>query len=118
MRAAPRQAGLERQHERDALHAACTRLERDRIQIITTLPEEKLPPVWAVPGQLDDIWLNLLLNAHDALIGREGAQIGISAAYIPEAKDIEVIAWDNGPGIPAKIIDEIFFEFIPTNDLK
>jgi len=89
-------------------------IERDRIQIIATLPEEKLPPVWAVPGQLDDIWLNLLLNAHDALIGREGAQMGISAAYIMEDEVIEVIAWDNGPGIPAKIVDEIFKPFFTT----
>jgi two-component system, NtrC family, sensor kinase len=78
------------------------------------LPEEKLPPVWAVPGQLDDIWLNLLLNAHDALIGREGAQMGITASYTLGDDTIQVIAWDNGPGIPAKIIDEVFKPFFTT----
>ena len=89
-------------------------IERDHIQIIPTLPEEKLPPVWAVPGQLDDIWLNLLLNAHDALIGREGAKMGISASYPQGGNAVEVIAWDNGPGIPAKIIDDIFKPFFTT----
>jgi signal transduction histidine kinase/CheY-like chemotaxis protein len=89
-------------------------IERDHIQIIPNMPEEKLPPVWAVPGQLDDIWLNLLLNAHDALIGREGAKMGISASYQQGGSAIEVIAWDNGPGIPTKIIDEIFRPFFTT----
>lgn len=89
-------------------------IERDHIQIIPTMPEEKLPPVWAVPGQLDDIWLNLLLNAHDALIGRDGAKMGISATYQPGSDVIEVIAWDNGPGIPEKIINEVFKPFFTT----
>jgi signal transduction histidine kinase/CheY-like chemotaxis protein len=89
-------------------------IERDHIRIIPTMPEEKLPPVWAVPGQLDDIWLNLLLNAHDALIGREGAQININAVYEPGDRAIMVHVWDNGPGIPAKIIDEIFKPFFTT----
>lgn len=89
-------------------------IERDRIQLNTQLPQQPLPSVWAVPGQLDDIWLNLLLNAHDALIGREGAQMGIRAAYQPTDEHIEVEVWDNGPGIPAKIIDEIFKPFFTT----
>ncbi|HSS95715.1 MAG TPA: HAMP domain-containing sensor histidine kinase, partial [Terriglobales bacterium] len=89
-------------------------IERDHIQIIPNMPEEKLPPVWAVPGQLDDIWLNLLLNAHDALIGREGAQMGISASYAQGSDAVEVIAWDNGPGIPTRIIEEIFKPFFTT----
>jgi signal transduction histidine kinase len=89
-------------------------IERDHIQIVPELPDSGLPPVWAVPGQLDDIWLNLLMNAHDALFGREGAQIGIKAAYMPDKAHIEVIVWDNGPGIPATIIDEVFKPFFTT----
>jgi two-component system NtrC family sensor kinase len=89
-------------------------IERDRIQILAQLPEEKMPPVLAVSGQLDDIWLNLMLNAHDALIGREGAKMGIGASYKPEEGVIEVIAWDNGPGIPARIIEDVFKPFFTT----
>src|SRR5262249_54970402 len=89
-------------------------IERDHIQIIPALPQEKFPPVWAVPGQLDDIWLNLLMNAHDALIGREGAAMGINALYTPDENSIDVVVWDNGPGIPAKIVNEIFKPFFTT----
>ncbi len=89
-------------------------IESDHIQVIPNLPQEKLPPVWAVQGQLDDIWLNLLLNAHDALIGRAGAQVGIEAAYKPGDDWLEVTVWDNGPGIPQDIVDEIFKPFFTT----
>lgn len=88
-------------------------IERDRIQIVSELPGS-LPNVLAVPGQLDDIWLNLLMNAHDALIGRPGATIGINAAEIPDDGFIEVVVWDNGPGIPDKIKEEIFKPFFTT----
>lgn len=89
-------------------------IERDHIQIIAQLPDELLPPVWAVQGQLDDIWLNLLLNAHDALMGCEDAQLGISASYTPEADYLQVLVWDNGPGIPEKIIENVFKPFFTT----
>ncbi len=89
-------------------------IERDRIQIVARLPAEKLPPVWAGQGQLDDVWLNLLMNAHDALMGREGAQIGIETSYLPSDDHIDVVVWDNGPGIPDHIKNEIFEPFFTT----
>ncbi|PJF40471.1 MAG: GAF domain-containing protein [Chloroflexi bacterium] len=90
-------------------------IERDRIQITAKLPDEPLPAVWAVVGSIDDIWLNLLLNAHDALIGHEDAQIVIQVNYDKEKSNmIEVCVSDNGPGIPAEIIDEVFNPFFTT----
>lgn len=89
-------------------------IERDRIRVIAELPEAPLPNVMAVQGQLDDIWLNLLLNGHDALFGREGATLGIRASYQPDSPVIEVVVWDNGPGIPPNIINEVFKPFFTT----
>lgn len=89
-------------------------IERDHITIEADLPDEPLPSVWAVQGQLDDIWLNLLLNAHDALMGQENAKMGISASYEPAAQDLQVVVWDNGPGIPEKIINSVFQPFFTT----
>jgi signal transduction histidine kinase len=89
-------------------------IEQDHIRIVTNLPEEKLPPVWAVQGVLDDVWLNLLLNAHDALVGREGAEIGIDVEFRPGLGVIDAVVWDNGPGIPAEIQDHIFEAFYTT----
>lgn len=91
-----------------------THIERGNIRIVANLPEEPLPPVQAVKGQLDDIWLNLLMNAHDALIGQDDAKIGIEVYYVPERKSVNVVVWDNGPGIPEYIKDQIFSPFFTT----
>lgn len=89
-------------------------IEHDRIRVLPQLPDEPIPPVWAVQGQLDDIWLNLLLNAHDALVGRPEAQIGIEVYYHPQHEVVDVVVWDNGPGIPQDIIESIFKPFFTT----
>jgi signal transduction histidine kinase/FixJ family two-component response regulator/putative methionine-R-sulfoxide reductase with GAF domain len=91
-----------------------THIERGSIRIQANLPDESLPPVVAVKGQLDDIWLNLLMNAHDAIIGQEDARIGIEVYHVPERKSINVVVWDNGPGIPEDIRMQIFSPFFTT----
>jgi signal transduction histidine kinase len=40
--------------------------------------------------------------------------MGISASYQQGGDAVEVTAWDNGPGIPTKIIDDIFKPFFTT----
>lgn len=89
-------------------------LNRAGITLIRRLPDELLPPVMAVPGELDDVWLNLILNAHDALTGYPEPQIGIEITYTPDEDMMDVIVWDNGPGIPTEIMGEIFKPFFTT----
>jgi signal transduction histidine kinase len=92
-------------------------IERDQIAVIVDLPNDPVPSVMAVSGQLDDIWLNLLMNGHDALVGCEDAQLGINLVYPPESEFIEVTVWDNGPGIPEKLQEEIFKPFYTTKPI-
>jgi signal transduction histidine kinase len=89
-------------------------IERDHIRLIYDRPEKPMPMVTAVPTQLDDVWLNLLLNANDALRGRKGAEMGISIACPPPGDHVEVLVWDNGPGIPAEIQGRVFQPFFTT----
>ncbi len=91
-------------------------IEQDRIRVLDDLPNHAIPPVMAVQGQIDDIWLNLLLNAHDALVGvgQEDGEIGIGAYYEEGDPFAEVVVWDNGPGIPEHIRAEIFKPFFTT----
>jgi len=91
-----------------------THIERANIRIIANLPDDPLPAVLAIKGTLDDIWLNLLMNAHDALIGWEDGKIGIEVYFVPERKCINVVVWDNGPGIPENIRPQIFSPFFTT----
>ncbi|MEQ9032203.1 MAG: GAF domain-containing protein [Aggregatilineales bacterium] len=91
-----------------------THIERESIRVMVTLPETSMPPVLAVKGQLEDIWLNLLMNAHDALVGQEDARIGVEVYFVPERKQVNVVVWDNGPGIPEEIREQIFSPFFTT----
>jgi two-component system NtrC family sensor kinase len=47
-------------------------------------------------------------------VGQENGEIGIGAYFDAGAQQVEVIVWDNGPGIPEKIRAEIFKPFFTT----
>ncbi len=98
----------------DVLALVKNHIERDGIRVIPRLPETPVPYVRAIQGQLDDVWLNLLLNAHDALVGQENAMIIIEVMYNPQIQMIEVLVRDNGPGIPENIRKKIFTPFFTT----
>lgn len=89
-------------------------IERKNIRIHPKLPDTKVPDVLAVKGQLDDIWLNLLMNAHDALGEKPNSQIGVEVAYRSLDEHIVVRVWDNGPGIPDELKERIFSPFFTT----
>ncbi|NLE50828.1 MAG: GAF domain-containing protein [Chloroflexi bacterium] len=73
--------------------------------------ENNLPPVAAPSGQLEDVWLNLLLNARDAVTDYPSPEIGITSRRATSEDCIEVIVWDTGTGIPEDRLDEIFEPF-------
>jgi signal transduction histidine kinase len=63
------------------------------------------------PVQLEQVLLNLLINARHAMLGRGGA-LTIKATQDAENVKIQVI--DTGPGIPEKLISKIFQPFFTT----
>jgi two-component system NtrC family sensor kinase len=75
---------------------------------------ESLPPVMAVRGQLEDVWLNLLLNARDAVANCPNPLIGITTAHNGDQYRFEVTVWDNGKGIPEALQKKIFEPFFTT----
>ena len=89
-------------------------IQREGMRLVTDLPSEPPPSVLAVPGELDDVWLNLILNAHDALVGMKDPEIGVKVTYDAGSEEVEVVVWDNGPGIPENIVNEIFKPFFTT----
>jgi signal transduction histidine kinase len=58
--------------------------------------------------------LNLVSNAIDALEDRENAKIAVQALLEPEGNWAKVIVLDNGPGIPADKLEDIFKPFVST----
>ncbi len=80
-----------------------------------------LPPIQGDPYQLRQIFTNLLTNAFEALGGR--GQVGVTAVPFveegpaggePQGPMVQVDFTDNGPGIPAEVVDRIFSPFFTT----
>jgi signal transduction histidine kinase len=72
-----------------------------------------LPPVSASPDHILGIWLNLLINAQDALDGQRGERvIEIHSQRLDDYVQVSII--DNGPGIPADQLPHIFHPFYTT----
>jgi signal transduction histidine kinase len=66
----------------------------------------------ADPVQLEQVLLNLLINARQAMLGR-GGSITIRAQRT-ESNEIKIQVVDTGPGIPEKLIPKIFQPFFTT----
>lgn len=71
-----------------------------------------LPLAYGLRGQLEDVWLNLLLNARDAVKDRPSPTIGIES-YLQDDK-VTVVVWDNGPGITLENQERVFEAFFTT----
>jgi two-component system NtrC family sensor kinase len=74
--------------------------------------EENLPPIRSDPAQLQQVLLNLLNNAVDAMKGREDGEIRVAAAR--DDGMLVLAVTDNGCGISEKNLDKIFVPFFTT----
>lgn len=74
---------------------------------------QPLPDVSCYPGQLNQVFLNLLMNACDVL--DEGGTITIRAT--PTEDGVHLEFEDSGPGIPVDVQRRIFDPFFTTKDV-
>jgi PAS domain S-box-containing protein len=80
-----------------------------------------LPPVACVAGELSQVFLNLIVNATDAVIdtvnGNRGEKGTIRITSKRDGDFVEVRVSDSGIGIPAAIQPKIFDPFFTTKDI-
>jgi signal transduction histidine kinase len=69
--------------------------------------------VFGDPVQLEQVLLNLLINARQAMLGR-GGSLTIKAFKNPTHPEVLMQVIDNGPGIPDKLLPRIFEPFFTT----
>lgn len=89
------------------------KFRKNKVQLTENL-DESLPKIKASPGQLNQVWTNVLDNALDAL-EENGGNINLETKT--DGEFIRVYIRDNGPGIPEDIQDRIFDPFFTTKDV-
>jgi len=81
------------------------------VEIIQNL-ESDLPQILGNPGELEQVFSNLMLNATDAMEGK--GRITISSASELETKQVVLGFTDTGPGISPEVREKIFEPFFTT----
>ena len=73
-----------------------------------------LPRILGDQAKLMQVFVNLLVNAIDAMGGQGGGEIVIDA--VPEGDLLVVRVLDEGPGLPAEVASEVFRPFFSTKE--
>ena len=76
--------------------------------------ERELPPLLMQRNHLEEILVNILQNAREAM-GKDGGKISIAARRLSENL-IEISIADNGPGIPPDRLERIFEAHYTTKE--
>ncbi|TNC61818.1 sensor histidine kinase [Rubellimicrobium roseum] len=98
----------------EALAVCAARLAAVGAEVKTDLPEE-LGPARAGPVRLQQVLVNLLTNAADAVEGREMRRIHLFARRV--GTRIFLTVSDSGPGVAPAIADRIFDPFFTTKGI-
>lgn len=75
---------------------------------------DKLPPVQADIQQLNHLFMNIILNAAQAMEGK--GKLTINTFRAASGQDICIEISDSGPGIPPDILPRIFEPFFTTKE--
>src|SRR3954447_10409721 len=82
--------------------------------------EEPLPDVHALPAELSQVFLNLIVNAADAIaekLGENPNELGkITVRTFSKADGVGIDVQDTGTGIPDDVRHRIFDPFFTTKD--
>ena len=109
------------------LHPMLVRLLGGDI-VLTTVPQQPLGSVWADPSQIEQVVLNLAINARDAMpnagkLTIETRDVNLDESYSegrPNAVTgacVMLAVSDNGSGMPPEIQKQIFEPFFTTKQL-
>ena len=87
------------------------------ITILDALPAG-LPNVFADPHQIQQVLLNLIINAEQAMIGANGRGTLILRTWHDADRDAVVLeVHDDGPGVPEDVRPKIFDPFFTTKEV-
>lgn len=89
-------------------------LAEHKIRLEKQFPSTPLP-IQADPELMEQVLINLVKNAMEAVKGRPNPMVGVAVSKDVEGTVLLQIA-DNGPGIPADLQEQIFVPFFTTKN--
>jgi CheY-like chemotaxis protein/anti-sigma regulatory factor (Ser/Thr protein kinase) len=98
----------------------------EHIELVSSL-DDQLWPVLADPGQLEQVLVNLVLNARDAMpsggtvtIDTSNSTVDacsvVSGSESPEGRRVRLRVSDTGVGMPPEVAERVFEPFFTTKD--
>jgi PAS domain S-box-containing protein len=85
---------------------------KDGVRVRRALTPD-LPPIWGDANALQQVVMNLLTNARDAV--RAGGEIFVETGVPAEPPGgVQLVVRDTGPGIPPEVLPRIFDPFFTT----
>jgi signal transduction histidine kinase len=98
-----------------ALQLLCYRLESYNVKVIVHR-SRLLPTIDADPDQLKEVFVNLMINACEAMTGGGGIDIHEQIIGLPDRLQAQIRIRDNGPGIPPSLAEKVFAPFFTTKE--
>lgn len=88
------------------------KLKKNKVKLEEKLDPD-LPAISASPGELNQVWTNVIDNALDAM--EDGGTLSIITQTIGTNVNVQIS--DSGPGIPEEVQGRIFEPFFTTKDV-
>src|SRR4030042_2774582 len=98
---------------KDGLYFFDSRCAKEGIELVCIL-SPKLPEIIADPVQLNQVLVNLVVNALQSMPGRGGK---ITVQTKARGQEVLLIVEDTGVGISEDVLDKIFVPFFTTKDV-
>ena len=86
--------------------------EMNKYRVVVERSYQPIPPAYVNGNQIQQVLLNLLINARQAM--PSGGRLTIKLAYDAEADLIDLVVRDTGCGIPPEALPRIFDSFFTT----
>jgi signal transduction histidine kinase len=106
-------ASVQRTDVAEGLQSTLTVLAHKLSGVTVVRQLAELPQIEAIPGELNQVWTNLIDNAIDAMDGAGTLRITTSATD----RHLVVEIADSGPGVPDDVLPHVFEPFFTTKDV-
>jgi signal transduction histidine kinase len=90
------------------------KLRKGNINVIENY-DDSLPPIKVFPGELNQVWTNIIDNAIDAMEVNSRGNLTITTNH--DDRFVKILIKDDGPGIPEDVKQNIFAPFFTTKEM-